>query len=82
MSETLNLEVTEDGKVVSVVTTTQIDRVLLSSKELKRQIDQHQAIIDSLQPQYDKVLAFEQENNLKDEDELQTTPEEILDEEV
>lgn len=71
----LELEVNEDGKVVRVVTVTQTEKVLLSSKEIKRQIDEHQAIVDKLQPQYDEVLAFEKANDVKDEEEVEAVPE-------
>ena len=76
MENNLELEINENGKVVLVTTVTQTEKVLFSSKELKRQIDEHQAIIDNLRPQYESVLAFEQENNVvDDEDEAVETTE-------
>lgn len=77
----LELEVNDEGRVVLVTTTTQTEKVLFSSKELKRQIDEHQAIIDTLQPQYDTVLAFEQANNVK-EPEQDIVNTETIDEQV
>lgn len=80
MNDSLNLEVTQEGKVVSVITTTQVEKVPLSSKELKRQIDEHQAIIDQLQPQYETVLAFEQDNNVVEPGDVVSEVEPVVDE--
>lgn len=57
---TLTLKKNDDGQTVQVVTTTETQEVPLSSDELKRQIDEHQAIVDRLQAQYDAVKAFEE----------------------
>lgn len=77
--ENLELKVNDNGKVVKVITVTQTEEVLFSSKELKRQIDEHQAIVDKLRPQYEAVLAFEQDNDVKDEDEINS---EIVEQEL
>ena len=58
----LNLKKNEQGEVLQVITTTSTEDVPLSSVEIKRQMDEHQAVIDSLKPQYDAVKAFEDSN--------------------
>lgn len=62
--DNLDLKLNDNGEVVQVVTITQVDEVPLSSAELQRQIDEHQAVIDNLTVQYATVKAFEDSHNL------------------
>lgn len=59
MDDQLELKQNETGEVVQVVTTTQTNEIPISSTELQRQIDEHQAIVTRLQLQYDVVKSFE-----------------------
>ena len=60
---TLTLKKNEDGSVSQVVTTTTTNEVPFTSEELKRQIDEHQKIIDTLTPQYEAVKSFEESDD-------------------
>lgn len=62
--DNLELKLNDNGEVVQVVTITQVDEVPLSSAELQRQIDEHQAVVDTLTAQYATVKAFEDSHNL------------------
>lgn len=66
MVDELELRKTEEG-VVQVVTTTTTQEVPLSSDELQRQINEHQAIVDRLTAQYNAIKDFE------DSDDTETT---------
>jgi len=61
--EELNLKVNDNNEVVVVTTVEQ--ETPISSAELQRQIDQHQAIIDDLEAQLDIVEQFEIDNNIE-----------------
>lgn len=61
--EELNLKLNDNNEVVVVTTVEQ--ETPISSAELQRQIDQHQAIIDDLEAQLDIVEQFEIDNNIE-----------------
>ena len=66
----LTLIKNEAGEVSQVVTTTVKSEVAYNSAEIKRQIDEHQTIIDKLIPQYDAVKAFEDSDETETEVDL------------
>lgn len=61
--EELNLRVNENNEVVVITTVEQ--ETPISSTELQRQIDQHEAILADLEAQLDIVQQFEIDNNIE-----------------
>ena len=59
----LNLKVNENNEVVVITTVEQ--ETPISSTELQRQIDQHEAILADLEAQLDIVQQFEIDNNIE-----------------
>ena len=61
--EELNLKVNENNEVVVITTVEQ--ETPISSTELQRQIDQHEAILADLESQLATVQQFEIDNNIE-----------------
>lgn len=62
--EELNLKKTDNG-IVQVVTTTQTQEVPFSCDEIKRQIEQHVNIVNTLQKQLEAIQQFEASEDIE-----------------
>lgn len=58
----LNLRKTDDG-IVQLITTTQTQEVPYSPDEIKRQISEHAAVIETLECQLKTIQSFEQSDD-------------------